>query len=578
MYIYLFLLFYISFYLTPFVYATDIQKLNLQHSFWKDTIEITPDKRFCRMTIKDCGVIIKQTKNSVTLKWDKYDEETFNLHSNGLYVLVDTRYTIQDKLDKEMNTAYENLEHSFENPYVKLNPYNRTPLTALIKFPTQKPASITIKIKGIGNAPDLIKTYSENKREHVLPIIGLYPNHRNEVELMALFNDNTMQKTTIFIQTPLLKGTPFYQIIHKKDKKNHFYHASDGIVYDEYGYIRFHILAGNDLYYMLQGEIVKENRITGLERYTLLGKLIKKYPYPKGFQSFTHGIGQKPNGNFLVIGSYEGTTALIEEKKQETHRDFVIELDYETGELIKKWDLAEILNPDRSVIIKSATIDYGKNDWCHINSVDYDPTDNSLVVSCRHVGMIKIDEKTGHLKWLFGPNKGFEKSGRNGDGPSISNKVLTAVNSKGIPYPKAVQNGIQKADGFKWPTKTHHARFTQKDIFSIFDNSGKLYDSSIFTTENSVASVFQIDEKKKTVKQLFLKNLEAYSPVGSAVYYFPTENEVLVFLSQVKDKNSQNMTYGEIRRYNATTEKEIMRAVIYGGGESWHYRIEPALF
>ena len=68
--------------------------------------------------------------------------------------------------------------------------------------------------------------------------------------------------------------------------------------------------------------------------------------------------------------------------------------------------------------------------------------------------------------------------------------------------------------------------------YAILDNSGlDMYDKKLYTTKNSVASVFYIDDKKKTVKQVFLKDLGAYFEVGSNVIYDLNKKEILVSFS-----------------------------------------------
>ncbi len=99
-------------------------------------------------------------------------------------------------------------------------------------------------------------------------------------------------------------------------------------------------------------------------------------------------------------------------EQSKTHRDIILELDYHTGTEVRRWDIGRILNPDRSVIVRSSRKDYGAVDWLHMNSVQFDASDNSIVISGRHVGMVKFDYSSGKLKWVFGPALGYEKSGR----------------------------------------------------------------------------------------------------------------------------------------------------------------------
>lgn len=474
--------------------------------------------------------------------------------------------------------AYEALEYTFEDPFVLQNPYNNSPLTAIIKFPTEQDAIITLTIKGKGNAPDLIHTFKTPKKEHEIPIVGLYANYKNELILKAHFADGTRQEKKLLIETPKVNKRAFYFIKNKTQPlENRYYFLLEGIVFDEFGEIRFDFETDKMLYWM-DGELIEESRNNGLVRYSLIGKKLQTYVYPEGFVSFSHGIGQKPNGNFLVIGSFKNKEAVFKNTIQPTQRDFVIELDYYTGKMVNKWDFSEILNPNRSVIIQSDKTNYGINNWCHMNAVDYDSSDKSIVISCKNMGMAKIDEKTGDLKWVFGPKIGFEKSGRLGKGPALYQKVLTAVNKKGDSYPEEVQKGFKAAADFKWPTKTHHAKVLGNNLFSIFDNSGIIYDANIITSPYSSASIFAIDPKKNTVRQIWRKDLGVHSEVGSSVLYDKEKEEVIVFISQINDPNQKGISYGKIMRYDFNTYEPYFEGIVYRGGNSYFYRVDDFNF
>lgn len=454
--------------------------------------------------------------------------------------------------------------------YAQLNPYGNNELAALVEFETLKPAQITVTIKGRNGAENISYTDTQEKTKHQIEVLGLYPDYRNKVVLTATYPDKT-ETSVLIIMTPKVKKRNLFVITQKNDTQTRYHWLSDGIVFDEDGWMRFSFDGKGGLCYVFNHEVIVEFRNRGLYRYTPAGKLLQHYKWPEGFSSFSHGIGQKPNGNFLVIGSFADTNILVDGEQQKTHRDWVIEIDYKTGEMLNKIDLAELLNPNRAVIVDKGIMDFGMNDWCHINGVDYDSTDASVVISCRHAGMIKVNEKTKELVWMITPNKGFEVSGRQGQGPDIHHKVLTAVDAKGRPYNQAIQQGQSALPNFKWPTKNHNAKVFADGIFGIFDNSGPIYDETVFTTDESYASLYKVNDKKHTVQQYWIQPLGVRSDTGSSVVYNPIQKDVTVFISQVFDKNQDKMAYADLIRYDFDTHKELFHAVIYRGGVSWGY-------
>lgn len=482
------------------------------------------------------------------------------------------------KIEKDIQAQFEELAYSFEEPFIQQDPYGRNPLSALVIFPTDKEAQVELSILSPDKKPSITHLFEEFKTLHQVPVLGLYANKSNQIKLTLRFKDGTKKENTLTIETPPVKKRALFIPESKKDEKTHFHYLHGGVVFDETGALRLSFQPEYEMLYFLNNQFVAEDRNQGLIRYNMLGKKEAVYTYPKDFTSFTHGMSQKPNKNFLVIGSFNNQSALFEGQKAQTQREFVIELDYQTGEMVNKIDLANLLNPDRSVTIKSNTQNYGLNNWCHINSVDYLASDESILVSCRHVGVIKINEKTKSVDFILAPHKGFEKSGRDGKGPALTNKLLTALDNMGEVLPESVQMGTQSYPDFKWPTKTHDARAIGNGIYSVFDNAGNVYDKSVYSTSYSNAQVFQIDEEKKTVQSLWFEPLDFYSESGSSVLYDAPNDTVTVYASVVKDKAQQGLATGKLIRYNLTTHQKMFEATVYRGGETYFYGIMPFSF
>ena len=55
----------------------------------------------------------------------------------------------------------------------------------------------------------------------------------------------------------------------------------------------------------------------------------------------------------------------------------MVEIDAEAGEIVKTWDFNLILDPDRAKFPANMRPD----DWLHINSAVYDPSDDSILMT-----------------------------------------------------------------------------------------------------------------------------------------------------------------------------------------------------
>src|SRR5699024_7841412 len=89
----------------------------------------------------------------------------------------------QKQTDEAIDTASKG--STLVDPYVNVDPYDRSPLTALIIFNTKKDATVSFTVKG--KTPDVNISHSldEERKRHVIPVVGLYPDTENEVNLIV---------------------------------------------------------------------------------------------------------------------------------------------------------------------------------------------------------------------------------------------------------------------------------------------------------------------------------------------------------------------------------------------------------
>ena len=109
--------------------------------------------------------------------------------------------------------------------------------------------------------------------------------------------------------------------------------------------------------------------MTGLYEIDLLGKIYQEYSLPGGYH---HDYDELPNGNLLVASDdFNNPSGTVE--------DYIVELDRTTGNIVKTFDLKDVLPMEEG---KSENwINY---DWFHNNSVWYDEATNSITLSGRH--------------------------------------------------------------------------------------------------------------------------------------------------------------------------------------------------
>ncbi|WP_300357451.1 aryl-sulfate sulfotransferase N-terminal domain-containing protein [Fusobacterium sp.] len=266
-------------------------------------------------------------------------------------------YLSDRKNEIEINKEYSSKEYTFENPYIKLNPYNRTPLGALVNFKTEyNDNPIKITIKGVDGNSDY--SYMLNKKsENGIPVIALYPNTNNKVNI-KIFSKNkatVLQEETIFIKTENLDERLPIVVIEKDYEKTYPETIEPGMntasfiteekslpfIFDNFGKIRYVFNCDGNMGRVIlkkdknDGWILDNGKTTIKTDY--LGKVsgdkieIKEYEELKVDDDLTKGytvnhIQYLPKrNNLLIVYGFSNTTyssAVFSEVDRETREEF----------------------------------------------------------------------------------------------------------------------------------------------------------------------------------------------------------------------------------------------------------------
>ena len=298
-------------------------------------------------------------------------------------------------------------------------------------------------------------------------------------------------------------------------------------------------------------------------KYDLIGREIFNRRLPTGYNDFSHSMDPMPNGHYLLrVASAD--LRRIDQKRVRTVRDVIIEVD-EDGTVVDEWRLFDILDPYRSDVIKALdqgavclNIDASKaghtlsaeelkaqetsdnfgdiagtgpgRNWAHVNSVDYDPTDDSIIISSRHQSAIIKIGRDKKVKWILGAPRGWRSPWKEA--------LLTPVDADGKPI---ACTDVSCEGGFDW-TWTQHTAFridakSDKDVIYItsFDNGDArgMEQPALPEEKYSRAVIFKIDQKKHTVEQIWTYGKERghgwYSPVTSLTEYHEDKDSIVVY-------------------------------------------------
>ncbi|MDC8003412.1 aryl-sulfate sulfotransferase [Aureisphaera galaxeae] len=427
------------------------------------------------------------------------------------------------------------LEYSLE---AKLNPNGISPLTAVIKVVSDKECSATIKVLGESPMEQSFETLAKNLD---IPVVGLYANRTNEV-VVTLKYEGGMVTDTLKIDTEKLPDY-FPRIeINKIDRSNmeagmhlcDIHYAKNGtydsrpFIFDDQGEVRWYLDLSffGDIIWPIQrlnDGVLLVGGTNEIHEYDMLGKTLKKSAIDKKYR-IHHDIIELPDGKLLIPVRKDGALIQVNGKLIPSFNDFIILYNRDTNKVEKEWDLAKHLDVSRQLINKMTS-----SDWLHMNGIAYDSSDNSIIVSGKNQGLIKISWED-ELQWIMAPKKGWGVSGRNEDGFDTNPYLLTAVNSEGKPYNDKVQNGIESAPNFDFPWGQHAPKLLPNGNIILYDNGFSR--NFIQKVNYSRAVEYEVDKESLTVKQNWQYGKERgskfFSMLISDVDYLSTSKNILV--------------------------------------------------
>lgn len=406
----------------------------------------------------------------------------------------------------ELENKFTSYGYSIDEPNIILNPYEISPLTALVMFETNDYVSPTVTVVGKSEKTTYTHTFKESKT-HYLEILGLYPDYNNEV--IISYGDVTKK---IYIQTDKLPNnfvmpSSIYKDEDKLDNELYFYTPSS------IGYTCAYDINGDVRWYLTESFIWEINRLrngnlllstdklvnnpyytTGLYEMNMLGKIYFEYNIDGGYH---HDYYEMPNGNILVLSNNFANG---------TVEDYIVELDLRDGSIVKKFDLTDILPMNEGESENSTTYD-----WFHNNSVWYDEKSNSITLSGRHMdAVINISYDTGKLNWIIGDSTNYSSE-----------------------WQKYFFKPI--GDNFEWQWSQHSAKITPDGYVFIFDNGNnksKIKENYVDASNSySRGVMYKIDTVNMTIEQIWEYGKERgsdfYSPYISNVLYLE-ENHFVV--------------------------------------------------
>ena len=455
------------------------------------------------------------------------------------------------------------------NELVTLNPSGYAPLAATIHVETAVPATVRLRVLGKhGSASDVVKAITTANTVHNIPVLGLYPDFANTVEVtFATPQGSEVGKKTYTLRTAALPTTtyPVITIDTRRDSVMadgmtlvSYFGSRDGslpmrpFIFDRFGDIRWCLdystsAVLNRLFYddgverLQNGNFyfgdISSNAIYEVD---MFGAVVNTWALP-GYK-FHHQVLEKPNGNLLVTATSLSAS---------TEEDFIIEIDRTTRQIVRTWDLRMSLQIGRRTLTANVA------DWLHVNAIAWDPSDTTIIVSGRTQALVKLDQDN-HVVWIMGAHRGW---GTAGDGTDLRSVLLQPFDRSGVAITDAaVLDGSANHPDFEWNWYQHAPKVMPNGHILLFDNG----DNRNFSAgpRYSRAVEYAVDSRARTVRQVWTygksRGTETYSRIVSDVDLIAGGTHVVVTPGAI----SNGTESGKVIELDYATQQVLFEATL----------------
>ena len=463
-----------------------------------------------------------------------------------------TRVASSYEIDQQLQAEQEN-GYSWEEPMVIQNPYQISPLTAVIIFDTKEECAVRFTVKGKTEAAD-ISGEVDAALSHRIPVIGLYPGMENTVVLellddsgkvtdsqeISITTDGLPDKLNDAVEPVKTSGESAFDLTMVYGQQTTYPFA-----YDCMGDIRWY-MSGEFAtgIYMLSNSrtIVADNagymptqdkpQTTNLYEMDYLGRAYTMYYVAGG--NHHEVIEKEPDGNLLVLTS--SLDGHIEDKIQE--------IDRQTGEVVNELVMKDIFAGKYE----------DRVDWTHLNTVSYQPETDTIVISPRNLNsVVKLNWTTKEIQWILCDPEFWE-------GTEYEKYVLQPEGD--FVYQFQQHTAYELAVDLDGDDQTveismfdnHYVKVRKADVLKYFDGEKQSY-----------LLVYAVNEEKKTVQQI-KKIPTVWSTITSSTIYDADSNHIFGMCGHRKksDDGRRGMTY----EFDYDTEELINQFSI----KSYFYR------
>lgn len=444
-----------------------------------DRAKITPELLFQELMFAQDSYLLSGDRMRSISSEDIVSEKTATERSDGI---------VNELKERAAGGGY-----TPGKPLIVLNPYGNSPLTAVIMFTTSKEYKAKVSVEGDSFDAE-IGGETAAATEHIIPVIGLYPDRNNRVTVeLTDMSGNVIEKHLYRIKTEPLPteledaaerevrvDTSSYRLILVSGQESEYPYA-----FDRNGCVRWYLTEKSGEYgifpisggrflvpsMLFEGTPNEWKQSAALYELDAMGRTYNIYYVENGFH---HDIAEKsPGGNLILLTNTEEGYGF----------DCIAELDRNTGETVRSLTAADIFSKNN--------YDTG-SDWVHFNSLSYVTEEDCIIVSAQNLNsVIKIDWNTGEIRWILSDENSFS----------------------GSEYAGLVLRGMEET---VWNHGQSNAYQTRENLDEHTENIHiMLFDNHSTGAHNAFVNIYTVDEEKMTAVLLHRYNTGIIAPENS---------------------------------------------------------------
>lgn len=417
---------------------------------------------------------------------------------------------------------------------IRPNPIKRVPLVAIVDVEGKVPVKATMIVSDGDRKWEQPWQAGFSKR-HRVAVLGMRPDRKHDIRIKLEDESGRVEYSNyLTFQTPKLPDNfPPLEVVRAEPERmepgltmfaTNVWKSTSSIL--DYGYI---VIVDNegevvwfcetvdriaDMRILRNGHILYQHGnyryayeidILGRDHNRWIAKNLTIVPDKRSIaipiDTTHHDIIELPNGNLATLA-----TELNEIEEYPTSEfdrdapwvpahvvcDAVIEFDRETGEIVNRFELRDILDPKRFGYISLGSFWKDKyndrigalsRDWSHANALVYLPEEDAMIISFRHLDCIyKLNWATKEIHWILGDPGGWA--------PEFEPYLLRPENPD-----------------FQWFYHQHSPQITPRGTLMLYDNGNyraRPFDRATMAPENrSRILELEIDEDAKTFRTVF---------------------------------------------------------------------------